>query len=176
MQGQITPRAAEMLAALVGSETRVLDHELAKLLAYVNYTRPVEADDVQNLTPSVAKVGDFALLNALRERDTRLAMHLLHREMAEKDALMLFASIVHQVRQLLLAREVYEEGGGEEEAARQLHIHPYAARLALEHSRQFTLPELEELYHRLLDLDEAMKTGGMEGDLALDMLVMEMTA
>lgn len=175
MKGEITPQAAELLAVLVGSEPRFLDHEIAKLLSYVNFTRPIEVDDVQSLTPSVAKVGDFALMNALRQGDSRQALSLLHREMAEKDVLMIFAAITYQVRQLLLAREVIDQGGGEEDVARLLKIHPYAASLAAAHARQFTQVELEEIYHRLLDLDEAMKTGGMEGELALDMLVTELT-
>ena len=174
--GQMAPQAAEMLASLVGSEPRLLEHEIEKLLAYANFSRPVEVDDVQNLTPSVAKVQDFALINALRAHDSRQALRILHREMAEKDAIPIFQGIVYQFRQLLLVREILDEGGAEEDVIRQLGMHPYAARLAVEHARRFVLPDLEMIYHRLLELDEAMKTGGMEGELALDLLVTELSS
>jgi hypothetical protein len=43
------------------------------------------------------------------------------------------------------------------------------------HAEGFTLSDLERIYHRLLKLDEAMKTGVMEGELALDVLVTELS-
>jgi len=174
--GQISPQAAELLKDLVGPEPRLLEHEIEKLLAYANYARPVDVDDVQHLTPSVAKVQDFALVNALRAHDCRQALSILHRELEEKDAIPIFQGIVYQFRQLLLAREVLDEGGGEDEVIRQLGIHPYVGKLAAEHARRFNLPDLEMIYHRLLELDEAMKTGGMEGELALDVLVTELSS
>ena len=174
--GQIVPQAAEVLAELVGPEPRLLELELEKLLAYVNYARPVEVDDVQYLTPSIAKVQDFALVNALRAHDSREALSILHRELEEKDAIPIFQGIVYQFRQLLLAREVLDEGGLDDDVVRQLGIHPYAARLAAEHARRFNLSDLEMIYHRLLEIDEAMKTGGMEGELALDVLVTELSS
>jgi DNA polymerase-3 subunit delta len=174
--GRITPQAAEMLAELVGPEPRLLKQELEKLLAYVNYARQVEVDDVQHLTPWVAKVQDFALVNALRAHDGRQALKVLHRELAEKDAIPIFQGIVYQFRQLLLAREILDEGGGEEDVIRRLGIHPYAAKKAVEHARLFALTDLEVIYHRLRELDEAMKTGVMEGELALDLLVTELSS
>lgn len=174
--GHITLSAAEMLLELVGPEPRLLKQEIEKLLAYVNYDRPVEVDDVQHLTPWVAKVQDFALINALRAHDCRQALKVLHRELAEKDAIPIFQGIVYQFRLLLLAREILDEGGGQEDVIRRLGIHPYAAKMAVEHARRFTLTDLEEIYHRLLELDEAMKTGMMEGELALDLLVTELSS
>ena len=58
---------------------------------------------------------------------------------------------------------------------RLLKLHEYRARLALEHARRYTLPQLEAIYHRLLDVDTAIKTGQMPGDLALELLVVELT-
>jgi DNA polymerase III subunit delta len=174
--GQISPQAAEMLRDLVGPEPRLLEHEIEKLLAFVNYKREVDDGDVQLLTPSVAKVQDFALVNALRAHDCRQALGILHRELEEKDAIPIFQGIVYQFRQLLLAREVLDMGGGEDEVVRQLGIHPYVGKLAAEHARRFNLLDLESIYHRLLELDEAMKTGIMEGELALDVLVTELSS
>jgi DNA polymerase-3 subunit delta len=173
--GQISLQAAGMLKDLAGPEPRLLEHEIEKLLAFVNYKREVDEGDVQLLTPSIAKVQDFALVNALRTKDGKGALYILHRELEEKDAIPIFQRIVYQFRQLLLAREVLDEGGGEDDVVRQLSIHPYAAKLAAEQARHFALAELVMIYHRLLELDEAMKTSAMEGELALDLLVTELS-
>ena len=173
--GAFTPQAAAVMAGLVGDDPRLADQEVHKLLAYVNFTRPVEPDDVQALTPLSAGVGDFALLNALRAHDQRQAQSLLHRMLDEEDPIPLFHTIVTQFRDLLLAREITEARGTVEDVARQLRMHKYRAGLAVEHARRYSLPQLEAIYHRLLDLDTAIKTGQMAGDLALELLVVELT-
>jgi DNA polymerase-3 subunit delta len=174
--GQITPQAAEMLASRVGLDPRLLDLEIGKLLAYANYARTIEVDDVVYLTPDSAGAPDFALVNALRAHDTRQALNLLQRELAVDDPLRIFQGIVFQFRQLLLAREILDEGGREEDVIRQLGVHPFVAQKAVEHARRFTLGDLEGIYRRLLALDEALKTSAIEGELALDVLVTELSA
>ena len=173
--GQFTLQAATLLADQVGSEPGLLDQEVQKLLAYVNYNRPVDGEDVQYLTPKTARVADFALVNALRNRDGKNALGILNRELEEVDPLYLLHRVVNQFRQLLQVREVLENGGGEEDAARILKIHRYAAKLAIEHARRFSMADLEAIYQRLLAIDIAMKTGGMDPELALDLLVTELT-
>ena len=68
MGGQITPQAAVSLANQIGDDTRLASQEITKLLTYVNFARPVDVDDVEHLTPLTAKIGDFELVNALRDR------------------------------------------------------------------------------------------------------------
>lgn len=173
--GQFSPQAVIALANLVGDDPRLADQEIHKLMAYVNYSRPVEADEVETLTPSAAKVKDFALVNALRSRDKRQAQAILHKMMEEEDPIPILHHIVSQYRLLILAREALERGEGEEELARKLKMHPYRVRLALEQARHYSLEKLEAIYHRLLELDIAMKTSQMTGELALDVLIVELT-
>jgi DNA polymerase-3 subunit delta len=169
--GKINYQAADELARLVGAELRILDHEIEKLLVYVNFSRPVEIEDVQHLTPDTARLPDFTLVNALRDRDGGRALQALHRELEEKDAIPLFQGIVTQFRQLLLVREIQDQGGGEQDAARLLGIHPYVAKMNFESARQFSLTALEAIYRRLLEVDTEIKTGQVEAETALDLLV-----
>ncbi|OGO31076.1 MAG: DNA polymerase III subunit delta [Chloroflexi bacterium RBG_16_54_11] len=175
MGGQFSPQAALALANQVGDDTRLADQEITKLLTYVNFSRPVDADDVEHLTPVTAKVGDFELVNALRDRDGRKAGALLHRSLQEKDPRDLFISIAHQIRALIVAREVLDEGGSPNDFPKALKISYYPARFALESVPKFDKKFLELIYHRLLELDEAVKSSQMDMDLALELLVVEFT-
>jgi DNA polymerase-3 subunit delta len=173
--GQLTPQAATSLATLVGEDPRLADQEIHKLLAYVNYARPVEPDDVEHLTPTSARLKDFALVNALRSRDKRQAQAILHRMLEDDDPILILHNIVAQYRLLLIAREALDHGQREDEIARQLKMHPYPVRLAMDQARHFSLQALESIYHHLLDVDEAIKTGQMPGELALDRLIVELS-
>lgn len=173
--GQFTPGAAIALANQVGDDTRTASQEITKLLTYANFSRPVEADDIEHLTPLTAKIDDFALVNALRERDGRKAQALLARSFQDDDPLRIFHGIVFQVRSLIVAREILDEHGTLNDFPRSLKIGLYPARLAMESAPRFSMEFLELIYHRLLELDTAIKTGQIEANLALQLLVIELT-
>ena len=173
--GQITPKAAEALANQIGDDTRLASQEITKLLTYVNFNRPVDTDDIEHLVPLTARIGDFELVNAIRDRNQRKAQALMHLSLQEDDPLRILQSIVYQVRVLLLAREIIDERATINDFPKSLKIGYYPARLALESAPRFTMKFLETIYHRLLEIDESIKTGQMEPDLALEMLVIELT-
>ncbi len=175
MGGQITPQAAVLLANQIGDDTRLASQEITKLLTYVNFARPVDIDDVEHLTPLTAKIGDFELVNALRDRDQQKAQALLHRSLQEDDPLRILQSIVYQIRVLIIAREILDEHGTINDFPKSLKISYYPAKLALESATRYSTKFLETIYHRLLELDEAIKTGQMDADLALELLVIELT-
>jgi DNA polymerase-3 subunit delta len=173
--GQISNQAAVTLSNQIGDDTRLASQEIIKLLTYVNFSRPVDTDDVEHLTPLTAKIGDFDLVNALRDKDQRKAQALLHRNLQEDDPLWIFQRIVNQIRVLIVAREILDEQGTPNDFPKSLKISPYPAKLALESATHYSIGFLESIYHRFLDLEEAIKTGQMDPDLALELLVFELT-
>lgn len=173
--GQITPRAAALLASLVENDARLASQEIEKLLTYVNDQRAVEPDDVELLTAYMGQGDIFAMVDALGNKDGRQAMRMLHRLLGEKDPLSIFGMVVRQFRLLLLSREVLDRGGREGDVARELKVHPYVAGKVAAQAQKFSLPVLEAVYHRLLAVDEAIKTGQIRGDLALDTFIAAFT-
>jgi len=173
--GQITPQAAVSLANQVGDDSRLASQEITKLLTYVNFSRPVDVDDVEHLTPLTAKIGDFELVNALRDRNARKAQALLHRSLQDDDPLRIFQSIVYQIRLLIIARELIDTHGTINDIPKSLKISYYPAKFALDSAAHFTTEFTAMIYHRLLEFDELIKTGQMDADLALELLVTELT-
>ncbi len=173
--GQINSQAAALLAELVGDDPRLADQEVRKLLAYVNYSRTIQPDDVEALTADVWQGDIFVLVDALGNQDGRKAQAMLHRLLETQDAPSIFGMVVRQFRLLLLAREVLDQGGKADDVGRELKVHKFVAEKVTSQARHFTLPVLEAVYHRLLEMDEAIKTSQVEGDLALDTLVADFT-
>ncbi len=165
--GKFTANAAGLLSSLVGEDTRLAAQEINKLLTYVNFQRPVEAEDVDRLTADVGQGDIFVMVDALGNRDGKRAMGMLERLLGQQDPLSIFGMVVRQFRLLLLAREALDAGGKEADVVRQLKVHPYVGGKITEQARRFHMNTLEAVYHRLLELDEAMKTGLIDGDLAL---------
>lgn len=173
--GRITPQAAVRLGSLVDEDTRMAVQEIRKLLAYTNYQRAIEIDDVELLTTAMGEENIFAFVDALGNLDGRQAVGKLHRLLDDSDALPIFGMVVRQFRLLLLARETLDSGGGDEDIVRNVKIHPYVARKVSTQARNFTLLSLETIYHKLQSVDEAIKSGQMQPDIALETFVVDIT-
>jgi DNA polymerase-3 subunit delta len=177
--GQFTYEAARRLAELVGADTRLADQEIRKLLDYADYKRPVEKEDVDLLTPDSSQADVFAMVDALGMRDGQKASLILQRLLEQQEHGFIFAMVVRQFRLLLLVREILDGGGGGDEIAAKLGflgLKKWMSRKLIPQAKRFSLPVLEEIYHRLLNLDEDVKSGLIPVDLALQIFVSELTS
>ena len=174
--GEISMQAASLLAESSGQELRAAVLEVDKLLAYVNYQRPVDVDDVEIAAAFVGGQGDyFTLIDSIAARNGRKAMDMLEKLLDEQDGLPLFFSLVGHFRLVLQAREVVENGGNDSTVAKTLGIHPFRAQKITAQARTLSLAALERIYLRLQQLDIEIKTGQIIPDLALETLVLELT-
>ena len=168
--------AASKLAEMVGENTRIAAQEIAKLLEYVNFERNITGQDVEQVSIVSSQQDVFSLVDALGNKDSQKAQHVLQQLLQTEDPFPLWGMVVRQFRLLLLTREVMDAGGGQDVIIRELHLHPFVAGKLIGQARRFELAGLENIYHRLLDLDEGIKTGQMSIDLALELLVVELVA
>lgn len=169
--GAFTNGAATVLADFVGNNTQQAVQEITKLLTYVNYARPVEDEDVTLLTVREYERDIFDMVDAIGTRRGEEAIKLLHRILEENDLIPVFSMIVRQFRLILQAREIMDGGGNDREVAKALGIHGFVARKAFSQARHFSLSELEAIYQLLHQIDVGIKTGGMEGEIALDIFI-----
>ena len=174
--GQIEQPAAAKLAEMLGPDTRQAAQEIGKLLTYVNWSRSIKLEDVQAVSIVIAEADIFAMVDALATGDGKSAQHMLHRLLEDADAFSLWGMVIRQFRLLLLAREVIDNRGNKDDVTKALVVHPFVAEKMFGQAQRFTLPALEKIYRKLLEIDEGAKTGRVTLDLALEMLVVELTA
>jgi len=173
--GQIEPGAADVLKDMVGVDTRQAGMEIAKLLAYVNWARQVKVEDVEAVCIVTSQQSVFDFVDALSNGNGRSAQHLLHRLLETEDPFTLWGMMVRQFRLLIQAREIIDGRGNKEAVARALGVHPFVAEKTTSQAAHFSVETLEAIYHRLLKIDEGVKTGQVTLDLAMDTLVVELT-
>ncbi len=173
--GKFSPQAAAVLAEYVGNNTQRAYQEIQKLLTYVNAERPVDDDDVHRLTAQDQQGDIFELVDAIGNRKGSKALEVLHILLEESDPLHLYGMIIRQFRLLLQTREILDAGGTPQDVTKILKQHPFVARKINQQAGHFKLPVLEAIHQRLLQIDLAMKTGQMPGDIALDILITELT-
>lgn len=175
--GEIEPQAAMQLAAVIGADLRLLDQEIVKLVTYIDGERPIAVEDVDAVVPYAQSAVVFDLVDALGRRDGPTAAQTLHRLLdAGEHPMGLLAMVVRQFRLLIQAKELRAEGANSQSIARVLGIHPFPARKLHGQASHFTTAQLEAVYRHLLDTDVAIKSGEIEPEVALDLLVAGLAA
>jgi len=87
--------------------------------------------------------------------------------------LYLLRMMTRQFRILLQVKELLRKGTVAEDMRSLLGLHPYVLEKATSQAHNFSNSQLETIYHQLLELDVAAKTGAMEDRLALNVFVTE---
>jgi len=172
--GKITHEGAAELAEHTGNDTALATQEITKLLTYVDGQRAVDADDVALLVETGGPVDIFPMLGALSNRNGKEASGLLHALLQRTSASEVFYMVVRQFRFLLQIREIIDEGGNLDLVKHEIPRLTYAGQYYLQ-AQRFTQAELDGIYHRLLQLDEGIKSSQVSDDLALELLVAEIT-
>jgi DNA polymerase-3 subunit delta len=173
--GQIEPRAAEMLKDMVGVDTRQAGMEISKLLAYVNWARPITSQDVETVSIVTAQQSVFDFVDALSNGNGKSAQRLLHRLLETEDSFALWGMVIRQFRLLIQTREILDGRGNQNDVARVLGVHPFVAEKTTQQATRFSIESLESIYRKLLRIDEGVKTSQLTLDLAMDTLVVELT-
>jgi DNA polymerase-3 subunit delta len=157
---------------------RQLDQELEKLLAHAGFERPVTIGDVQDLVHATQTSNVFALVDAIGLRRRKQAVRHLH-ELLDSGAapLYLLTMIERQFRILLQVKELRDQGASSAQMMSSLGIrHAFIIEKSLRQAQNYSMSRLESIYTHLADVEQSIKTGNVEALLALDVLVVELSA
>lgn len=169
----IEPAAVDALAEAVNSDSAKAANELAKLIAYVGDKKMIAAEDVAELVTGETQEDMFGFLDAVANKQPKQAAVMLERQIdAGVEPMQMLAMLARTVRILIQAKDMLERGLPQNEAVKELGIHPFAARKALTQARNFSMETLKSLHNSLLDADRRVKTGQTPTPrLVLDLVV-----
>ncbi|MDP7532664.1 MAG: DNA polymerase III subunit delta [SAR202 cluster bacterium] len=171
----IEPAAIAALTDAVGRQPRLVDVELQKLGAYKEGGR-VTRDDVQRMVAYVREAGIFEAVDAVVEGRTGDAIRMVRQIVEGGDpAVYVITMIARQVRLLLLAKDLRANNVQRNEMPQRLGVPPFAVDRTLRQEGRLSFPRLREIHHRLVETDLAMKSTSIDDELALEMLIAELS-
>ena len=116
------------------------------------------------------------LTDAVIEGRTDRALGVLKRMNAKDQPPQLLSyMLVRQFRQLMLAQALLRDGMSAPQIGTQLGLSNFPLRKIIEQATRFPADRLEAAYRRLLESDVAVKTGVLEADTALEMLIVALS-
>lgn len=174
-KAEISKAALDKLVVYVGSDTRVLDAEIQKLVNFAD-GKMIQDSDVDVLVKANLDSNIFGMIDALAANNKKDALRLLHLNLEQgEDPFYILSMFVYQFRNLLKVADLKEKfGPREQEIAKMTKLHPFVVRKSLQQTRNFSQEQLKNIYRKLEALDLNAKTGKMEIKLALDLFVAEL--
>jgi DNA polymerase-3 subunit delta len=173
--GEISPQAVHLLARLVGSNLWIMATEIEKLLLYTD-GRKIEEGDVQSVVGYNQQATVFNMVDAILEFKAEQAEKMLeHLFRSGVAPVYLLFMIARQVQLIVRVKELNRKRITNREMQGKLGMSSeWVLRKTLEQASRYSLSRLKDVYRRLLDTDISIKTGKMDPELALNILVAEL--
>lgn len=174
---KISRESLDYLVRNVGSDMWRLNSLLDQLVAYsVGETESLEIglEDVKLFLDEKADDNIFNLVDAIVAKQPRQVFDMIAEQYrGGKDALYVFGMILRQFRILLELRDLgdREDISQSNVLAQKVGLHPYVVKKSLPLVHKYGMPELRDIYERLLEFDIQIKTGGGDQKVLLDILV-----
>jgi len=169
----ISPEALEKLVEFAGNDLWQLSNEIKKL---VNYKRnkKIESADVGLLVRSNEGNDIFKTINSLALKDKKKALELIHKHLEKGDSpLYLLTMIAFQFRNLLIVKNLSQRYQSPYAISKITHSHPFLVKKCYALAKKFTIPELKKIYQKIFEVDLSIKSGKLEPETALDLLIAE---
>jgi len=170
---KINPDALDLLVSSVGSDLWQMANEINKLS---NYKKGgvVRKEDVELLVKPNIENDIFTTIDALASKEKRQALSLLHKHLENGDSpLYLLSMISYQFRNLLIIKELMEKRNPYAAIAKKSGLHPFVVQKSYYLCNQFSMEQLKKIYHKIFQADSDIKTGKVEAETALDLLIAE---
>ena len=156
-----------------GHHTGVLSQELDKLVIFVGERKKITADDIKAITPQSIETSIFDLLDAVASRSASKAVQALRDVLRKEPALKVLALLVRQVRLLLGCDALRRRGGNVAEAPAALGFSPYEAQKVWQQAARLSTKQLSKALSECLNADLALKTGGGDAGLLLEIMIIK---
>ena len=172
---ELEPRASATLAEAIGRQPRLIDTELRKLALYAD-GRMITEEDVRQMVAYVREANIFQAVDAVIDGRADAALRLITRIMDDgSPAVYILTMLARQVRLLLVAKDMAARGVPKEDIGRRLRLSGWVLNKTLQQERRMTHEYLAYFHERLIDTDLTLKTKPIAEQLAIEMLVADLT-
>lgn len=171
--GKISSQGLEKLIEYVSNDLWRMSNEIKKL---ASFSKVVEEKDIELLIRSRIETDIFKTIDAIAEKNKKQALKLLHKHLEKGDSpLYLLSMINYQFRNLLVIKSRCSSINEVRinSLSKELKIHPFVVRKSLWQIKRFTFEELKKIYQKIFEVDLNIKTGRIEPEIGLDLLITE---
>lgn len=170
---EIDSMATTELTKRVGNNILILEQECNKLKLYKLDDKTITLDDVKELVHKTLDLDIFHFIDTIINRRKEEAMEIYEEMLLyNEEPIKIIVMLANQFRLMYQAKVMTSKGYREADIAKELNVHPYPVKLALQKSRGYDLERLLAILDELSNLDYQIKSGKIEKTLALDLFIL----
>jgi DNA polymerase-3 subunit delta len=163
----------EMIFNHIGSNLWQIQNEIKKLSNF-KAGKIIKKEDVNLLVRPKIETDIFKTIDALASKNKKQALSFLYKHIEGGDNILyLLSMIAYQFRSLLIIKELIEKNDSYPAIVKKSGLHPFVVKKNYYLCSQFSFFELKKIYQKIFQADLDMKTGKVEPETALELLVSE---
>lgn len=168
---EIDPYVARKLFIFAGDDVWQLENEIKKLICYSAGKKITETDVVLLVRPKIEN-DIFKTIDSLTMGKKNEALRLIHKHLEKGDSpLYLLSMINFQFRNLLEVKDLMEKNTPYYGIIKKSGLHPFVVKKTYSQAQRFTISKLKKIYQKIFQADLSAKTGKMDPEDALDLLI-----
>ncbi|MFO1443393.1 DNA polymerase III subunit delta [Bacillus sp. Bva_UNVM-123] len=169
---EIDDRAIELMITLAGTNLFMLTSEVDKLALFVGVGNRIDEETVDRLVSRSLEQNIFTLVDKIVHRKIDEALRIYYDLLKQnEEPIKILSIITGQFRLIYQVKELARRGYGQQQIAGNLKVHPFRIKLAAGQAQLFQDLELANIMKLLAEADFAMKTGGMNKQLLIEMFL-----
>ena len=170
----ITGSVMQLFLSKTGTDMGNIDRELEKLICYCMDKNVIEAADVEAVTTEQTTNKIFDMVNAIAEHNQKKALDLYYDLLTLKEPSMRIMFLISRQFQILLnIKDMAGKGFDNNTMAQKAGIPPFAVRRNVTQAKGFTMQQLKQAIRDGVDFEEAVKTGRMNDQMAVELFLMK---
>ncbi len=170
----ITTHAMQLFLSMTGDDMENIDKELEKLLCYCMNRDSITPEDVEAICSGKVNNQIFDMVNAIAAKNQKQALELYYDllELKEPPMRILFL-IARQFQILFQVKDLRKQGFDGSTIASKAGIPPFAVKRNLSQASGFSIEQLAGALSDCAKAEEDIKTGRMNDQLAVELLIMQ---
>lgn len=174
-EGKGMSRAAyDLFIEKTGTEMENIDKELEKLICYCMEKESIEESDVMAVTTEQTTNKIFDMVDAIASHRQRQALDLYYDLLALKEPPMRIMYLVsRQFHMLMLVKAMSNQGFSNRDIAQKVGCPDWAVKKYQAQGRAYTLDALKQAVKDGVNYEEAVKTGRMNDQMAVELFIVQ---
>lgn len=170
----ITQQAYQTFIEKTGSDMENIDKELEKLLCYTLDRDTIHVEDVEAITTEQTQNKVFDMVDAIASHQQKKALDLYYDLLSLHEAPMrIMYLITRQFNMMLSVKSMTNKGCGNKEIASTIGSPEWAIRKYQSQCRAYTLEQLKQAVREGTEFEEAVKTGRMNDQMAVELFIVQ---
>ena len=170
----ITGNVMQLFISKTGTDMGNIDRELEKLLCYTMGRDVIKAEDVEAITTEQVTNKIFDMVNAIAEHEQKKALDFYYDLLTLKEPPMRILFLITRQFQILMSlKDMGSKGFDQSTIASKVGIPPFAVRKNQAQAKGFTTEQLKQAIRDGVELEESVKTGRMNEQMALELFIVK---